>query len=414
MDEVAPQPEPLQARMSLADHLRELRSRLLRVVIAVLVLGCAGLYWARDIFGFLMKPVLDALPPADRSLIYTSGIEELNVLMKVGLYAGIFLATPVLLAQLWGFVAPGLYPRERRYAFPFVLLGTIAFIIGATFCYVVVLPTMFNFLLSSGNTAPIKARIERARAMELEALRFARSGDFDRAANIADGEAQRLTAFGNGRVSAPDRFADGVVELQARLDAEGRLVDATRDGLGLGAAPALRQALEKRVEAVDAFQSGALAKSSEALDQSASLLAGAAGSQGSQVARLWKMQKTFAAGQSSLSEEAWTRPLLTMSEQLSLVLMLLLALGVVFELPLVMALLAALGLVKAKFLMRYQRHAIVVCLILAAVITPTGDPFNMAILAGPMLLCYEVGVVAAYFIERRRNRNAAETALTPT
>ncbi|MGZ3445504.1 MAG: twin-arginine translocase subunit TatC, partial [Myxococcaceae bacterium] len=326
MDEAAPQPEPLQARMSLADHLRELRSRLLRVVIAVLVLGCAGLYWARDIFGFLMKPVLDALPPADRSLIYTSGIEELNVLMKVGLYAGIFLATPVLLAQLWGFVAPGLYPRERRYAFPFVLLGTIAFIIGATFCYVVVLPTMFNFLLSSGNTAPIKARIERARAMELEALRFARSGDFDRAANIADGEAQRLTASGDGRVSAPDRYADGVVELQARLDAEGRLVDATRDGLGLGAAPALRQALEKRVEAVEAFQSGALGKSSEALDQSASLLAGAAGSQGSQVARLWKMQKTFAAGQSSLSEEAWTRPLLTMSEQLSLVLMLLLAL----------------------------------------------------------------------------------------
>ncbi len=414
MDEAAPQPEPLQARMSLADHLRELRSRLLRVVIAVLVLGCAGLYWARDIFGFLMKPVLDALPPADRSLIYTSGIEELNVLMKVGLYAGIFLATPVLLAQLWGFVAPGLYPRERRYAFPFVLLGTIAFIIGATFCYLVVLPTMFNFLLSSGNTAPIKARIERARAMELEALRFARSGDFDRAANIADGEAQRLTAFGDGRVSAPDRYAGGVVELQARLDAEGRLVDATRDGLGLGAAPALRQALEKRVEAVEAFQSGALGKSSEALDQSASLLAGAAGSQGSQVARLWKMQKTFAAGQSSLSEEAWTRPLLTMSEQLSLVLMLLLALGVVFELPLVMALLAALGLVKAKFLMRYQRHAIVVCLILAAVITPTGDPINMAILAGPMLLCYEGGVVAAYFIERRRNRNAAETALTPT
>ncbi|MGZ6071950.1 MAG: twin-arginine translocase subunit TatC, partial [Myxococcaceae bacterium] len=159
------------------------------------------------------------------------------------LYAGIFLATPVLLAQLWGFVAPGLYPRERRYAFPFVLLGTIAFIIGATFCYVVVLPTMFNFLLSSGNTAPIKARIERARAMELEALRFARSGDFDRAANIADGEAQRLTASGDGRVSAPDRYADGVVELQARLDAEGRLVDATRDGLGLGAAPALRRAL---------------------------------------------------------------------------------------------------------------------------------------------------------------------------
>jgi sec-independent protein translocase protein TatC len=86
----------------------------------------------------------------------------------------------------------------------------------------------------------------------------------------------------------------------------------------------------------------------------------------------------------------------------------------VFELPLVMALLAALGLVKAKFLMKYQRHAFVVCLILAAVITPTGDPINMGILAGPMLLCYEVGVVAACLIEKRRSRSASETALTPT
>jgi sec-independent protein translocase protein TatC len=300
----------------------------------------------------------------------------------------------VLLAQLWGFVAPGLYPRERKYAFPFVLLGTLAFLIGATFCYLVVLPTMFNFLLTSGNTAPIKARVERARAMELEALRFARSGDFDRAASIADGEAQRLTALGDGRVSAPDRFADGVVELQARLDAEGRLIDATRDGLGLGAAPALRQALEKRVEAVEAFESSALGKSSEALEQSASLLAGAAGSQGSQVARLWKMEKTVAAGQSALAEEAWTKPLLTMSEQLSLVLMLLLALGVVFELPIVMALLAALGLVKAKFLMKYQRrlHRLSDP---AAVITPTGDPAEHGHPALPC--CLLRGVVVAHY-----------------
>src|SRR5215813_5662921 len=80
--------EPLQARMSLSEHLGELRTRLLRCVIAVLVLGAAGLVFARPIFAFLMRPVLDALPATDRSLIYTSGIEELNVLMKVGLHAG--------------------------------------------------------------------------------------------------------------------------------------------------------------------------------------------------------------------------------------------------------------------------------------------------------------------------------------
>jgi sec-independent protein translocase protein TatC len=104
---------------------------------------------------------------------------------------------------------------------------------------------------------------------------------------------------------------------------------------------------------------------------------------------------------------------LTMSEQLSLVLLLLLALGIIFELPLVMALLAALGIVKSRFLMRYQRHAIIVCLIVAAIITPTGDAVNLMLMAGPMIACYELGVLAAWLIERRKSRNAAETALTP-
>ncbi|HZA50106.1 MAG TPA: twin-arginine translocase subunit TatC, partial [Myxococcaceae bacterium] len=90
--------------MSLADHLTELRKRLLRVAVAVLVLGIGALVFARPIFGLLMSPVLDALPPEARSLIYTSGIEEINVLMKVGLYSGIFLSTPVLLWEVWGFV----------------------------------------------------------------------------------------------------------------------------------------------------------------------------------------------------------------------------------------------------------------------------------------------------------------------
>src|SRR5262249_24809186 len=255
----------------------------------------------RPIFAFLMRPVLDALPPADRSLIYTSGIEELNVLMKVGLYAGIFLATPVILSQIWGFVAPGLYPRERRYATPFILLGTVAFLIGVAFCSLVLLPTMFRFLLTSGDTAPIKARIEHGRAIGEEALRFARLDDFQRAANLADLEVTRLTSSGDGRVAAPDRTAEGVVELQTRLELQAKLLDAARTGLGPAAAPALRQALEKRVEAVEAYQSGAVSHSSEALEQSTALLAGAAGARGSEVNRIWALQKALASGQAALT-----------------------------------------------------------------------------------------------------------------
>ena len=104
-----------ELRMSLFEHLAELRSRLVKCTIAVLVLGLASLIFAKPIFGLLMAPVLRALPPGNRNLIYTSGIEEINVLMKVGLYCGIFLTTPVIpqrssRSSAW----PRSLPRLRR------------------------------------------------------------------------------------------------------------------------------------------------------------------------------------------------------------------------------------------------------------------------------------------------------------
>src|SRR5215211_4217005 len=172
-------------KMSLGEHLTELRKRLLRVTASVIVLGVASLVFARPIFGVLMSPVLDALPPEARSPIYTSGIEEINVLMKVGLYAGIFLSTPVLLWQVWGFVAPGLYPSERKYAGPFVVLGTVAFLCGAAFCYFVVLPSMFQFLLQREEASGMEERLEQARLREGDALRAVSFGEMERASALA-------------------------------------------------------------------------------------------------------------------------------------------------------------------------------------------------------------------------------------
>ena len=142
-------------RMSLMEHLTELRKRLLRVTVAVLVLGTGSLVFAREIYGLLMRPVLLALPADAASLVYTSAIEEINVLMKIGLYAGIFLSTPVLLWQIWGFVAPGLYVNERKLAAPFIIFGTLAFLAGAVFCYLVLLPQMFTFLLQKEDATAI-------------------------------------------------------------------------------------------------------------------------------------------------------------------------------------------------------------------------------------------------------------------
>ena len=78
-----------------------------------------------------------------------------------------------------------------------------------------------------------------------------------------------------------------------------------------------------------------------------------------------------------------------------------------------MALLGIVGVVQSRWLFKYQRHAFVVCLILAAVITPTGDVVNLSLMAGPMLLCYELGVLAVWMIERRRARAEAAASISP-
>ncbi|SRR6266849_113901 len=404
-----------ELRMSLMGHLGELRKRLLRCVIAVLVLGIVSLAYSKRIFGILMRPVLNALPPSGRSLIYTSGIEEINVLMKVGLYCGLFLTTPVILSQLWGFVSPGLYPKERKLASPFVLFGSLAFLTGALFCYFGVLPTAFQYLLNDERAVAVSQRLDSARLREQEVLRFARNGDLARAGELARKSLDELSSKGDGQVDldAAHPSSSASTELLERLAGLGRLVDAIQQSSG-GTRPVVRQVLEQRIAAVDALASGDMAKASDSLDQAARSLAGTYPAQAAQLSDLWKLEKGLSIGKVEYDASAWTRPMLTMREQLSLVLMLELAFGVIFELPLVMALLSMVGLVKASFLLKYQRHAIVVCLIAAAVITPTGDAVNLALMTVPMLMCYELGVLAAWFIEKKRAKQAASTALTTT
>lgn len=404
---------PEDFRMSLLEHLGELRKRLLRCVIAVFVLGGVSLLFARPIFFALMRPVLAALPEAGRSLVYTSGIEELNVLMKVGLYAGIFLTTPVILWQIWGFVSPGLLPNERRFAGPFVFLGTFAFLTGALFCYFVLLPSMFQFLLESGDVAPLRQRVAVARVAESEAVRYLRIGDPERAGELARKASQALESSGDGQVEARGDAAVGrPSELTFRMEALGRLIDAARTGFGPTTQPLLRNVMQTRLEAIEAVQQDQVGKAAGLTEKAANLWLGVAGAQSEELGALWKLERQISRGQDRYDAAAWTRPMLTMSEQLTLVLMLELALGVIFELPLVMALLGMLGVVNAKWLMKYQRHAFLLCLAAAAVITPTGDVINLSIMAGPMFICYELGVLAVWVVERRRKKD--DPSLMPT
>ncbi len=256
----AAEPEAPGLQLTFLEHLEELRTRIIHAVIAFGVALIVGWFLAPHLFHWLMLPVLDALPKGDQSLVYTSAMETFFVLLKVDLYASIFIAAPVFLFELWKFVAPGLYARERRMVLPFVLSGTVMFIGGAIFAYYVILPNAFEFLLQFNN---------------------------------------------------------------------------------------------------------------------------------------------------SLS---WTTPMLTLKEQLSLVLFLELAFGAIFEIPLLIAFLALIGIIDAKMLSKYRRQAIVGAAVFAAVLTPTTDPFNMTLMFVPTYLFYEVGIFLARIIGSRRAERAAAIA----
>lgn len=137
----------LGAEMSLFDHLKELRMRLMYAVGATLLGTIFAWNWRNEIFLFLLKPLQEAAPVAEMAKVHYKDLTEpFFVMLKTSVTAGIFLAIPVILWHLWRFIAPGLYQHERRTAIPFVIMATLFFIGGASFCYYLVMPFGFAFL----------------------------------------------------------------------------------------------------------------------------------------------------------------------------------------------------------------------------------------------------------------------------
>jgi sec-independent protein translocase protein TatC len=138
------------ARMTLLEHLDELRRRIGISLIAIVGGFLVCWYFAKPLFAWLERPVTQFLPEGDK-LAYTGLIDPFMLYMKVGLLAGIFLASPIVLYQIWLFVAPGLYRNERRVVLPFVLFTTAFFLLGGYFGYAVAFPMVCRFLLQVGS-----------------------------------------------------------------------------------------------------------------------------------------------------------------------------------------------------------------------------------------------------------------------
>lgn len=136
-----------ESQAPLLDHLIELRTRLMRIILALVVAFFVCFYFANDIFGFLVRPLTEAFPPGQGKLIYTQLYGAFFVNVKVALFAAFLVCFPIIANQLWAFVAPGLYAKEKRAFLPFLLATPILFTAGAALAYFVVMPTAFHFFL---------------------------------------------------------------------------------------------------------------------------------------------------------------------------------------------------------------------------------------------------------------------------
>ena len=227
------------------EHLGELRSRIVRGLIGLLIGLVIAFPFSQKIVDYLARPI----QATGNTLVFLAVTEAFWVQMKVALIVGLFLAAPVILWQVWAFVAPGLHEHERKYAAPFVIIGSLLFVGGGAFSLKVVTPFAIQFLLSY-----------------------------------------------------------------------------SRPGL---------------------------------------------------------------------------QPMISIGSYIDFLLKFTLAFGLVFELPLALTLMARMGLVTAKALAKNRKYAVLGAFVAAAILTPTPDAFNQALMAGPLIILYEVGIVCARIFGKR-------------
>jgi sec-independent protein translocase protein TatC len=138
------------AEGTLMSHLLELRDRLIKAMLAVMLLFIPCAIFANELYTIIAQPLLEKLPEGT-TLIATNVVSPFMTPFKLAFFSALFAAMPVVLYQVWAFVAPGLYRREKRFAVPLLVSSVILFYCGAVFAYFVVFPVMFSFLVG---TAP--------------------------------------------------------------------------------------------------------------------------------------------------------------------------------------------------------------------------------------------------------------------
>jgi len=138
-------PTVIDQEQTFLSHLVELRDRLLRAILAILIVFLCLVPWASDIYDYLAHPMMMALPEGTK-MIATGVVTPFLVPVKVTVLVAFVIALPVVLYQAWAFIAPGLYAHEKRLGLPLVIASTLLFIVGMAFCYFFVFRVVFRFI----------------------------------------------------------------------------------------------------------------------------------------------------------------------------------------------------------------------------------------------------------------------------
>src|SRR5262249_20838020 len=145
----------VEGRMPFTEHLTELRRRLFNSILGVFAASMVTFFFRNELYALLVYPLAtawtSAYPGTSVQLHFTRPVDVSMAPFKVSLVAAVFLGSPIVFYQLWKFISPGLYPRERRFALPFVFVAVALFVGGAWFAYRFVLPASFKYFLGIAN-----------------------------------------------------------------------------------------------------------------------------------------------------------------------------------------------------------------------------------------------------------------------
>jgi len=324
---------PDDVRMSFGEHLEELRMRILRLLLGALVGMIACFVISDRLMAYLLWPLDLALAynHLPRQIVVIDPVENFMVVMKVSIYCGLIVTAPWCLYQLWAFVAAGLYEHEQYWVKKFFPISVVLFFTGVLFCFVVILPLAFTFLLSIRSWVPAP----RAQDNVVTRLVLGHREGFHHATTFPSGTAPTSLPVLTGDPTSP-------VDGQAWIDAPQRRLKVFMDG------------------------------------------------------KVWTTPLTLQ------ESESFITPQLTLAQTVTFVTHLAFGFGIGFQVPVVVVLLAMLHIVSPSVMAGARRYVILGIVVAAAIITPTPDITSQMLLAVPMWLLYEGGLVVARAIVRRR------------